>query len=57
VLWDVIPAAHEVLPEWSEINGYFGDLAELRNCSTRVTADFVGSLNRSAFDVILKHLH
>jgi hypothetical protein len=32
VLWEVIAEAREVLREWSEIDEYFGDLAEIKNC-------------------------
>jgi hypothetical protein len=53
ILGDVIPVAQEVLREWSEINGFFGDQEIVADCLNVLTANFLARLRRNAFDMIL----
>jgi hypothetical protein len=52
VLLDVLPAARELLREWSQIDEYIGDSAEIRNCLHVVAMHFSAHLKRNVFDVI-----
>jgi hypothetical protein len=49
VLWEVIPTAREMLREWFEIDEYFGDSAEIRNCSNVVSVHFLAHKKHNAF--------
>jgi hypothetical protein len=53
ILGDVIPAAQEVLREWSDILGFFGDRPGVREMLHVVTAHFLARLRRNSFDVVL----
>jgi hypothetical protein len=53
MLCDVIPAAREVMHEWSEIYEFFGDALEITNSFYIATALFLERLRRNAFDLIL----
>jgi hypothetical protein len=53
MLCEVIPAAQEVLRQWSYIYDFFGDSAEVIGCLNFVTAHCLARLSRNAFDLIL----
>jgi hypothetical protein len=52
VLLEILPAAGGVLREWSQIDEYFGDSAEIINCLHVVTTHFAAHLKRNVFDAI-----
>jgi hypothetical protein len=51
-LGEVIPAAQEVLREWSEIWSFFRDQPAIREWLDIVTAHFLARLRRNSFEVI-----
>jgi hypothetical protein len=53
ILGEAIPAAQEVLREWSELLDFFGDRADLRELLNVVTAHFLARLRGNSFNVML----
>jgi hypothetical protein len=53
ILGEVIPPAHEVLREWSEIHDFFGNQAIVVEALNMLMAHFLARLRRNWFDIIL----
>jgi hypothetical protein len=53
LLAEVIPAAREVLREWSEAWNFFGDSPAVTGCLNILTTHFLERLRMNAFDTIL----
>jgi hypothetical protein len=53
ILAQVIPAAREVLREWSELISVFSDNEVITGCVNVLTAHFLARFRRNSFEIVV----